>query len=109
MDLLGMGFVLSDIPQKVGWRVIAQWVKRAPRTSNLYQLRFGAPARWGDLEYMTALIVDYLALTVWMQSKDGQANRRRPDSIIRPGAEPKKTRFGNAHMSLAAAKEWLGW
>lgn len=58
---------------------------------------------------MTALMVDYIAIMVWMNSKDGAANRKRPDRLPRPGDKPKSTRLGNAQMTLKQAKEWLGW
>lgn len=108
-DLVPMGYTLEDVPNRLNWRALSRWLDRAPQTSNSYQLHFGPPARWGDAEYMMALMVDYLALLAWMKTKDGHANRRRPDQIPRPGQEPKKTRFGNARMTIAQAKEWLGW
>lgn len=108
-DLVPMGYTLEDIPGRLNWRAFARWLDRAPQSSNIYQLHHGHPARWGDKEYMFAMMVDYLALLVWMKTKDGAANRHRPDRLPRPGDEPKQTRFGNARMSIAQAKEWLGW
>lgn len=43
--------------------------------------------RWGDPTVsMQALQVDYLALLVWMRSKDGQKGRNRPKPLPRPQA-----------------------
>lgn len=112
-DLVPMGWTLADVPQRLGWRALMAWVKRAPRESNSYALSFGPPARWGDLEYMTALAVDYLAWLLWMNSEDGHKGRNKPTPLPRPGVEPverkEATRLGNAHMSLNQAREWLGW
>lgn len=54
--------------------------------------------RWEDPTVsMQALQADYLALLVWMRSKDGQKGRNRPKPLPRPGP-PAAT--GEATQSL---------
>lgn len=40
---------------------------------------------------MQAAMVDRLSLLVWMQTKDGQKNRRRPKSIAEMLVDPEKS------------------
>lgn len=108
-DLIPMGYTLEDIPRRLNWRALRAWQKMAPQSSNYYQLEHGEPAKWGDSDYMLALACDYLALLAWMKTKDGVANRKRPDPLPRPGVKPKTTRMGNRRLTIAQAKEWLGW
>ena len=85
-DLLPMGWTLADVPHRFGWRPLLAYLRHAPRESAVYRVAFGAPAKWGDLEYLTALVVDYLAVQVWMNSEDGHKKRNRPKPVPRPGA-----------------------
>lgn len=57
---------------------------------------------------LEASMVDYLALLVWQQTKDGQKNRNRPKPVPRPGDKPAKSeRDEYAPVTLDAFDEAL--
>ena len=57
---------------------------------------------------LEASMVDYLALLVWQQTKDGQKNRNRPKPVPRPGDKPAKPeRDEYAPVTLDAFDEAL--
>lgn len=53
--------------------------------------------RWSLTDHLLAAVVDELRLGNWLQSKDGHANRNRPQPIPRPGVAGRETvKWGNA-------------
>jgi len=67
---------------------------------------------WGLTEQLLALVGDYMATSVWMNSVDGEKGRNRPKPIPRPGIEPDETEertFGSDPVPIQELDEFLGW
>lgn len=103
---MALGFTLADVPRRVSWRALLAFVSHAPRESALFRVAGPKAAQWGDMEYLTAVLIDLTQTAVWMQSKDGQSGRNRPKPIRRPGQVDADRKFGKAHMTLAEARQW---
>ncbi len=86
------------------------------RGTALWREFSGERADWTLLVQLVASSVNALRTLVWQNTEDATKRnpKHRPEPILPPGSElpehrQKKSRFGNARMSLAEAKDWLGW
>ena len=86
-DLLRSGFTLADIPEKVTWRAVKARFEHATHGDALYLALHGDAVKWSDQEYLSAILVDLVALLVWFKTEDGQKNRNRPKPTPRPGVD----------------------
>lgn len=73
-SLLRRGFLLRDVPSKVGWRALKAMVYNP----------------WESGEHLAAMEVDLLQLLVWLGTEDGSKGRNQPPAIPRPGEEQNR-------------------
>lgn len=102
--------MLADVPDRLSWRGLHAIVQYAQPGTALAAVLYGEQARWGDVEYLAAIVADQARLLVWQQTKDGSKGIRQPKPLPRPGVESRgrdETKFGDASMSLAEARAWL--
>ena len=66
---------------------------------------------WGLSEHLLALVGDYLAQSVWLNSADAEKGRNRPQPIPRPGVGPDedKRTFGSDPVPIDELEAFLGW
>lgn len=84
--LLGMGFTMHDVPQRVSWRAIIAMLQNP----------------WQPGDYVAALGVDVLQRLWWAKTQDGHDNRNPPEPLPRPGEERQKAT--QTHDLIAAAR-----
>ena len=82
--MLGAGFTLADLGERVSWRALVASVRHARRESALFRVLYPEGARWGELEHLTAGLVDSVQLLVWLGTEDARKNRNRPAPLARP-------------------------
>lgn len=81
VDLLNLGTPC------LSWRRFANLLRFLPRESAIVQEIRGEEARWGDSEYLMALLGDSVAHLGWMYARVHARNapNRPPRPILRPG------------------------
>lgn len=89
--LFDRGFTLEDLPHRINWRILVNWMKWP----------------WNPSDYIQALGVDYLAFLGWAKTKDAQKNQNRPKPIERPGHDQSSMK-AQINESIRAAQE-AGW
>ena len=79
--------------------------------SALHRAVLGDDSDWNTTNQLLAMVADHLAVANWFQTKDGQKGKNRPKQIPRPGVrDEEETTYGNGtRMTIAEAREWLGW
>lgn len=122
------GFTLSDIPGRVNWRAVHALYRHSCEGSAIRSAA-DEDSYWTLATEQQAQVIDLLHVLVWMKTKDGQSNRRRPKPFPRPkdqrnglamakaagvvdqtgSGEGDGRVFGGASMDIDETRKWLGW
>jgi len=88
-------------------------IRALPREAATVRAVAGPAAEWGDLEHLTATMVDELR-GLWYTYVSAHTTRskkpKKPKPIIRPGAEdkkPKKVRMSMADMKARLQAQYV--
>lgn len=95
----------------MSWRDLLVVVRQAPQHSAIARAVEPEQSAWGLTEQLLALVADYSATLMWLQTADAEKGRNRPRPIPRPGVEPDVDvqKFGSDPVTLDALDDFLGW
>lgn len=86
-DLLRCGKTRSQLgTPDLPWSAVVAMVRHTSRGDALHREVHGDLARFAEVEYMLADVIDALNTLVWFKTKDGQKGRNRPKPYPRPQA-----------------------
>lgn len=98
-DLLGLGFTLSDVPDRVSWRAVLNWLRWAPEGSAVGRQR----SPWSSSEHRLADLADLMQGLIYVTKRahfNGQPPAPAP--LPRPGVvEPVKPQTTSRARPLA--------
>lgn len=97
--------------EHLGWRRAARLIRQLAQdpTTATYRAYGAETARWTAEVQLLAEAVNYQRLLLWSKTADGQKNRNRPPMILPPWEREEPKVLGKARMTIAQAREWLGW
>ena len=112
-DLFVRGFLISDVPGLVSWRVVKNMVRYAQRGSAVFQETTGEAGQWSAHEHLLAAIYDVLNAANWQRQGDESA--KRPEPLPRPGVTPQdktdndKTEHYGSKADAISVDDWANF
>lgn len=89
-DLLGMGFTVADVPGRLSWRALCNWLRWAPRESAVFRQQ-NPDGRWTAAEHRAADVADLLQGLIYVtRAAHFKGKPQLPEPLPRPGGHKQQ-------------------